>query len=84
MDETIRPADKLHWENASKFGVSTYHARGGGWKFTLDKPYSNTWVLRGWPDGSVTTGLYREYKSMKAGREAAHRVAVLGVDKSGV
>lgn len=63
-DENNTPV--LTWTRRKPDGISTYDTDvtvdGVRWSFTIDKP-RNTWVVRGWADG--TFGFYREGNTLR-------------------
>ena len=63
----------MKWTRREATGVSTYDARFDAWKFTVDRPYRDWWILRGWgPDGEFA---YRKYRTLKAAKDGAVLVA---------
>lgn len=66
----------LTWVRKPHLGTPTYHANteraGAKWSVTIDKPYSNRWVLRIWRDGYLVR--YIEEATLRDGKASAVRV----------
>jgi hypothetical protein len=63
----------MKWTTKKSFDITTHVACEGDWTFVADKPYSRTWVLRGWLNNQFS--VYREYNTLKDAKAAAALIA---------